>query len=208
MALELGGPDISANIVPQYGQWQGNVLGDWRDMETAVSQSDGDVFIADIDYSAGPFGQNYDQQLDRFSQGDKLFHWTEARIPTRFRVWTVAYARSSPAFNEAMTAYFAANDAVKDAAIDGMIAALPNNARLVFDQTIAAMPPIDREYWRFQMVNDFIRMEHHKYQRGVASRNATAQVRYQGQAEKWKEKTGVGRVSPRIEPTGSDRTMC
>ncbi|MGH8716372.1 MAG: DNA/RNA non-specific endonuclease, partial [Burkholderiales bacterium] len=35
MALELGGPDISQNIVPQYAQWQ--ETGTWRKMETALA---------------------------------------------------------------------------------------------------------------------------------------------------------------------------
>lgn len=34
MALELGGPDLPYNIVPQWGQWQAN--GVWRKMEMAV----------------------------------------------------------------------------------------------------------------------------------------------------------------------------
>jgi hypothetical protein len=34
MALELGGPDISSNIVPQFGNWQGN--GAWRRAEKRV----------------------------------------------------------------------------------------------------------------------------------------------------------------------------
>ncbi|MBD2514354.1 DUF4157 domain-containing protein [Nostoc sp. FACHB-973] len=36
MALELGGPDIPENIVPQWGNWQGN--GEWRKMEKEVEQ--------------------------------------------------------------------------------------------------------------------------------------------------------------------------
>ncbi len=34
MALELGGPDVPENIVPQWGQWQSN--GRWRQMERQV----------------------------------------------------------------------------------------------------------------------------------------------------------------------------
>ncbi len=36
MALELGGPDIPANIVPQWAKWQGS--GEWRKVEVAIKE--------------------------------------------------------------------------------------------------------------------------------------------------------------------------
>ena len=196
MALELGGPDIPANIVPQYGQWQGNVLGAWRAMETRVGEAvaDADVFIVDIVYGAGPFVTTHQDQLDRFTNGDKLFHWTEARIPVRFRVWTVAAGWAIGTVSVAN--YFAANDAGKEAAIAGLIAALPDT-RKVFDETIDSMPQIDRQYWRGQMINVFARREYLIYTRGIKSQNQKAETHYQSKLAEFTKKTGISRTSPR-----------
>jgi hypothetical protein len=171
MGLELGGCDTSENIVPQYGQWQGNQIGDWRRMEVAVSNAaaNADVFIADMTYGAGGFVETYEQQCTRFHAGDKLFHWTEPRIPIRFRVWTVANNWVAGG-GVSIAAYMGADAGGKDARIGALIGALPD-ARKVFDQTINAMPDVDRGYWRKQMLNKFARAEHRKYERLIELEN-------------------------------------
>jgi len=165
MALELGGADIEANIVPQYGQWQGNQLGAWRRMEIAVGNAhvDADVFLCEISYDAGPFPLTYIDQATAFSTvggGAKLFHWREARIPVRFRVWTLALGWNAGTVK--IADYLAANDVTKDNSVGALFAALPE-ARLVFDATIDTMPDIDRQYWRKQMLNSYLRKEHGRY---------------------------------------------
>lgn len=176
MALELGGCDTSENIVPQYGQWQGNQLGAWRQMELAIGSavSDADVFIADIAYDGGHFVETYEEQQTRFSGGEKLFHWTEARIPVRFRVWTVANGWVS-AGGVSIAAYFAANAGGKDAGIAALIAAMPNTHKW-FDVTISTMPQIDRDYWRNQMLNKFARIEHGKYESAMKAANRRKEI--------------------------------
>jgi hypothetical protein len=171
MALELGGCDTRENIVPQYGQWQGNQLGAWRQMEIAIGNrvADADVFIADITYGGGPFVESYDEQQVRFSDGDKLFHWTEARIPVRFRVWSVANGWTATG-GIGIANYFAANAGGKDTSIGPLIAALPDTHKR-FDETITAMPDIDRRYWRLQMLNKFARVEHGKYESVIKKDN-------------------------------------
>ncbi len=176
MALELGGCDTRENIVPQYGQWQGNQLGAWRRMEIAAGNrtTDAGVFIADIAYGTGLFVETYDQQQTRFSDGDKLFHWTEARIPVRFRAWTVANNWASTG-GVSIAAYFGASAAGKDAAIATLIAALPNTHKR-FDETINAMPQIDRDYWRLQMLNRFARLAHRNYESSIKAENRHREI--------------------------------
>jgi hypothetical protein len=194
MALELGGCDISANIVPQYGQWQGNAAGEWRAMERAVNaaRTDADIFIVDIAYQSAPFAETYEAQCDRFSGSERLFHWREPRIPLRFRVWTVATGWSSGSVN--IAAYFAADDAGKERAIAGLIGALPDT-RLVFDATISNMPEIDRDYWRKQMLNIFVRREYLKYERQIKRDNEKKMRIYERQREAVQQH--VQRSSPR-----------
>jgi hypothetical protein len=198
MALELGGPDISANIVPQYGQWQGNVLGAWRRMEVAVAADifAAQVFIAWLDHGAGPFTETWQAQYDRFSSGgDKLFHWQEPRIPTRFRVWTLRHDWTGGGLR--MADYFAAAAAAKDAGVDALLAALPDG-RCVFDETIAAMPGIDRGYWRKQMLNGWLRQRHFVYERGKKSEIKVAERHREKLVEKLTEQRGSGRASGRL----------
>src|SRR5262249_54798671 len=55
MALELNGPDISENIVPQYGQWQ--ETGRWKQMENAIKVLAGaanSIFVAGLTYPSYP----------------------------------------------------------------------------------------------------------------------------------------------------------
>jgi hypothetical protein len=158
MALELGGPDITSNIVPQYGQWQGNPQGEWRKMETAINDAkatDEQVMVVLIDYDDNA-ADNYDGQLQNFSGGNKLFHWVDRRIPTRFRVWALksTWTTGTAPNVISLANYFAADSTGKAAAINPLTTALSANTgpKPKFDQTINAMPSVDREYWKKQMV--------------------------------------------------------
>jgi hypothetical protein len=161
MALELGGPDISANIVPQYGCWQ--AVGDWRRMEVEIRETiDADVFIADLTYTE-TFGTTYEVQKRNFENGDKLFHWQDTRIPVRFRVWTVNANWGSGGVK--IRDYLAADNDGKDERISALIQALADPP--FFDQTIDKMPQIDHDYWRNQMLNGWVRQEYVAYEANV-----------------------------------------
>jgi hypothetical protein len=89
MALQLGGPDISENIVPQYQEWQEN--GDWRKMETWVYNEafkGSYLFVAHLQYGNGENDQP--AQTARFYEDGEVFAWKEYRIPTDFTIWLVA----------------------------------------------------------------------------------------------------------------------
>ena len=164
MALELGGPDISANIVPQYGQWQGNEQGDWRKMEVKIRyETDDDVFIADLTYTTETFGTTYEDQKLNFENGNKLFHWQDTRIPVRFRVWTVKADWEGGGVK--IKDYLDADNERKDERISALIQALADPP--FFDKTIDQMPQVDREYWKNQMVNGWVRQEYDDYSKNL-----------------------------------------
>ncbi len=199
MALELGGWDDSANIVPQYEKWQGVPGGAWRNMENAVYAAieHCDVFLAQLTYGDGPFAKLYDDQSWEFNvHGRMLMHWEEPRIPVRFQVWTVANNWASGMVN--IADYFAADDSGKDTQVAALFAALPN-ARSVLDATVDSMPDIDRNYWRQMMIKDFVRKEHGKYAAQVAEANRSVR-------EHNEKVTGGGRPkrmkTANIDPSG------
>ncbi|MFJ4145817.1 hypothetical protein [Pseudomonas sp. NPDC089734] len=159
MALELGGCDESFNIVPQYELWQGAAGGAWRDMETAIKADlAAEVMVVEIDYAA--VADAYDVQKAAFTAGDSLQHWTGPNIPIRFRVWTVTQAT--------VAEYLAASDADKELNIAALIANRHAEVALL-DESIDAMPDIDRRTWKFRMVRTATRLEYNAY-------SATAQA--------------------------------
>lgn len=166
MALELGGCDVSENIVPQYGQWQGNARGSWRQMEKALVDADAptraqqQVMVVVIDYDGTTPMTTVTERM-RFSMGEKLMHFTDPRIPSRFRVWAVPKTWSHGTVK--MADFFAATLAAKQALFNPLATALAAQAATIFDETITAMPAIDRDYWRDQMLRGAVREEHHKY---------------------------------------------
>ncbi|WP_338662699.1 hypothetical protein VQH23_21430 [Pararoseomonas sp. SCSIO 73927] len=202
MALELGGCDVSANIVPQYGQWQGNARGAWRAMETEIVNAsvNADVMLVEVSYGSGPFARTHADQYAAFNGGEKLFHWTEARIPTRFRVWTVDKAwKPATAGAKGVADYLAADDAGKEAGVAALFAALSGIGVVErLDLELTAMPPIDREYWRRQMMMQYVRDQHGLYERGVRSKNKQADTLYKGELKRWQEQNEGRRVSRRL----------
>jgi hypothetical protein len=88
MALELNGPDISENIVPQYSQWQ--ETGQWKRMETDIKDMpgvSGAIFVAELKYPSHP--NTYSVQLDRHSRLE-IFDWKDSRIPDQLTIWVAA----------------------------------------------------------------------------------------------------------------------
>ncbi|NWB96423.1 hypothetical protein HX882_11020 [Pseudomonas gingeri] len=168
MALELGGCDIGANIVPQYELWQGSGGGAWRDMEVALGNGAQQVMVVEIDYAV--VGDNYVANKLQFNQNNLLIHWTSPNIPTRFRVWAVA--SNSGAGAGSIANYLVASNANKDLLIDGLMAAMHGLATF-FDETIGAMPVIDRNRWKIMMVKHWMRTAHAAYAlAATAARNA------------------------------------
>jgi hypothetical protein len=171
MALELGGCDVSENIVPQYGQWQGNANGRWRLMERKLVDADTatralqQVMVVVIDYDATAPMTTVAERT-RFAMGEKLMHFTDPRIPTRFRVWAVPKAWADGTLK--MTDFFAATLVAKQALFAPLATALAAKEATIFDETITAMPVIDRDYWRDQMLRGAVRRAHLKY---VADQN-------------------------------------
>jgi hypothetical protein len=88
MALELNGPDISENIVPQYRMWQ--QTGSWRKVEVELEKdpkAPGAIFAVVLSYPAHP--DTDAAQRARFSLYE-IFDWTDKRIPDSFDIWFIA----------------------------------------------------------------------------------------------------------------------
>ncbi|MGH8547792.1 MAG: DNA/RNA non-specific endonuclease [Methylococcales bacterium] len=145
MALELGGPDISQNIVPQYAQWQ--ETGTWRKMETAlaVATNNGGVFAVKMTYTGHP--DTYVAQQSSFSENE-VFDWTDKRIPDKFTIWCI------PSADPLVTQ------------IDAMLLSKPAPGEVDFNTTFtkiettlaqyildhSKMPDEDVWYWRGQQI--------------------------------------------------------
>jgi hypothetical protein len=146
----LGGAVVTANIVPQYGMWQGMANGPWRMVEHAIAASAVESMVVLLDYAA--VAQSYMAQSIRFLGDDRLFHWTGPRIPVQFRVWTTALANVQP--------YLSADDAGKPTAALALPAAL---GAPTYDLTVNDMPDVDRTYWRTQMIQSAARAAYAAY---------------------------------------------
>jgi hypothetical protein len=166
MALELGGCDDSENIVPQYGQWQGNQNGAWRKMEKAVYDhavakgAEKPVLVVACDY---PFGATMVTPEERaaYENGEKLRHFTDPRIPYRYKTWVVPRAWTAKTGKVTLDAFFKAPD--KATLFTGLFLALGTEVAPVFEETITEMPAIDREYWKAQMLNGKVRDAYDAY---------------------------------------------
>jgi hypothetical protein len=162
MALELGGCDDSENIVPQYGQWQGNQNGAWRKMEKAVyeanptNRTEQQVMVVVVDYPVCPMID--DGVRLAFAMGQKLLHFVDPRIPNRFKVWRLPKSWSSGSVSFA--GFFGAAD--KSKLFEPLFKALGAVAT-AFDETITEMPAIDRDYWKAQMLNAKVREAYERY---------------------------------------------
>jgi hypothetical protein len=143
MALSLGGPDVRANIVPQYEQWQAN--GRWRAMETAAESSNpGDFFVAAMAYADST--NALPAQTARFKNGE-IFDWAEYRIPTEFKVWIVAQgsAIGQKIATKVLKATVNSGDRLRDAQVVKTDLAGVAAFRQ-FDHSV--MPDEDRQFWQ------------------------------------------------------------
>ena len=86
IALELGGSDHPANVVPQFEHWQGKANGAWRQMEIALKAYKDHVMLVEIAYGRTGGEQDHDTMLAAFV-ADRLMDWTDSRIPDGFKVY-------------------------------------------------------------------------------------------------------------------------
>lgn len=153
MALELGGPDVDFNIVPQWGQWQGG--GAWRRMEEDIAARSGTggfrTFVARLTYAWT--GTTRDTSQAAFAAGQRLVVWDDRRIPTRIEVWATVDADPD--------GYFTALDDAKRIANAPAICGKLGAPLADWDHT--GMPPIDRDYWRRQQIKAFLHREYDQY---------------------------------------------
>ena len=143
-ALELGGPDIPENIVPQWRQWQ--ETGGWRHMESVdipAHATPGDLLLfqvvwqGDLNFAVTP--PQVDSSHYEAYRAETLLPWDDYRIPTRFRVWLVAKAGSP--HHAALATGLGSDD--KLAGIQNFLSAAPP-ARFERDQE--QMPEEDHAY--------------------------------------------------------------
>lgn len=166
MALELGGCDDSENIVPQYGQWQGNQNGAWRKMEKAVYDhavakgAEKQVLVVACNYPGGATMVTPEERA-AYLNGEKLRHFTDPRIPLRFKVWVVPRTWASKSGKVTMEAFLKAGE--KAALFAGLFLAMGTEVTPMFEETITEMPAIDREYWKAQMLNAKVRQAYDDY---------------------------------------------
>ncbi|MFN7997605.1 MAG: DNA/RNA non-specific endonuclease [Bryobacteraceae bacterium] len=153
MAFELGGPDISANIVPQYGQW--NRAGDWRAMEMSVSSRfAGQFYVAILSYNFA--SKDYAGQAARFQAGE-VFDWNHEQIPTKFDIFVLdARAAGSPEVTDLtnLLAAPAADEIAFARLFDRIRRMNPEAPPVLLGESYYQyeMPDIDREYWLGQHV--------------------------------------------------------
>lgn len=152
MALELSGPDISENIVPQFGQWQG--VGEWRQMEVEVANRyHGHFFTVCLDY--GFTGLDRNTFADPWDSGQgEIEPWELKVIPTKFRV-RVLDAGSTHAVVTGLksllgkTALSALDWSAGRTQLE-LLTALGGPVLFHHEFSQLVMPDIDKEYWLSQ----------------------------------------------------------
>ncbi|APR82599.1 Hypothetical protein A7982_07948 [Minicystis rosea] len=148
MALELGGPDIQENIVPQYHNWQST--GTWRKMETSLSSTlDGTkdrIFVAFLTY--GSTDNNFNHQFGRLTK-EEIFDWADYRIPTSFDIWVI---KDSTKLGGQIDSQLLSSSATNRLMAAGNLksSVLQVTATHTLDQS--TMPPEDKMYWQDQHI--------------------------------------------------------
>ena len=145
MALQLGGPDVAENIVPQYQQWQ--QIGAWRQMEVAAVQhaSQNAIFVTIVEY--GNTGDATANSLyDTFRNDDPLVYWNDRRIPTQFRIWLLPGGANPGAQIAADILAAGLQDTARAAAARNLAITLGTTATFA-NFTVTAMPAEDRQFW-------------------------------------------------------------
>ena len=158
IALELGGPDVTENIVPQYQQWQ--ETGEWKAMENLVKAAAsnpaaaGLLMVIRIDYGRIDL-PNHAASSALFNAGQRLTAWEDRRIPTRFRVWTLG---PTTAPGNWLAPLLAANTPPDEAALLARLT-IPTD----YDLTMQVMPQVDRLQQRKLMIADAAKKAYNDY---------------------------------------------
>jgi hypothetical protein len=146
MALELGGPDVSENIVPQYQQWQQS--GAWRQMEVQAAHSGlpQAVFVALLEY-ANTGDADTSGLHAAFRMDDATVYWDDYRIPTRFRIRVLsgANAPGSQILTDILSA--GPKDSVREAAAQKLSTQL-KTVPVFHEFSVIQMPQEDLTFWR------------------------------------------------------------
>jgi hypothetical protein len=145
MALQLGGPDVAENIVPQYQQWQ--QTGAWRQMEVQAAQNAplNAVFVALLEY--GNTGDANATGLHAtFQNVDPVVYWDDFRIPTRFRIWLLAGGTNPGREIETNILASGKPDGMRSAAA-GILGATLGTTPAFADFTVTQMPAEDYAFW-------------------------------------------------------------
>jgi hypothetical protein len=190
MALELGGPDVAENIVPQYNLWQANY--DWRTMEvnaasSSIATTGNGIFIVQLGYANNndTYAASYLQfQINQ----NKLTTWDDYRITTDYKIWLADPSTTGGAI---INQVFSSNSVIKEQCLQeiatgGSLINLSSIQRLVnptptttSTATAPSIPPTpialfnsftsmnvmpagDRSYWRNQMLISIVRKHHQK----------------------------------------------
>jgi hypothetical protein len=158
MALELGGPDVTENIVPQYRHWQ--ETGRWRQMEVALAKEPkaaGSIFVAALGYTPHP--DTYSAQQQRFYNELAIFDWTDRRIPDYFDIWFID--RDDPLATKINTDLLTKASSLSK--FDGLLAMVSMRATSVPRWDHTRMPSEDVEYWKDRQIRQAVELSFDEY---------------------------------------------
>lgn len=87
IALELGGSDVSYNVVPQFEDWQGKANGAWRRMEIELQNAKyaNHIMLVEVGYGRTGIPEDHDSAHVQFAS-NRLRTWTDPRIPDSFKI--------------------------------------------------------------------------------------------------------------------------
>ncbi len=163
MALQLGGPDKSENIVPQYQQWQQS--GRWRVLEKDAMAHCGAgswIFVAHLHYG-NTHSSGKDHKAE-FAGGNTTIFWDDPLIPTIFDIWLIKAGGDEGKEIQKDILDAKVKDADREKAAVALPAALTTLPlfRRNNDQA-TEMPEEDRNYWRKNQLAHIVGSEFAQY---------------------------------------------
>jgi len=170
-ALELGGPDISENIVPQWRHWQ--ETGEWRRLESVdipANASPGDLLLFRVIWRNDLVFAVEPPQVDithyQAFGAESLIGWDDFRIPRQFKFWLIR--PSHPAY-AALSAGLGTADLTA-----GIQAFLAQAALPLFERAQEQMPAEDHAQLERQQVlnatHEFMEVMEQVHERRIVSR--------------------------------------
>lgn len=193
MALQLGGPDVSENIVPQYQQWQQS--GRWRTLEKdamAHCAAGNWIFVAHLLYgNTHSSGLNHKQE---FSDGNTTVFWDDPRIPTVFNIWLLdAASAKGKQINDDILVPTVDPTARETAAknLPSVLATVQMFRKN--DDQATQMPQEDINYWRKNELANFVAREFAQYHED--------RERHTGLAQGLLNEHGIGKPKEREDMT-------